>query len=371
MTEAKRTPLYDLHVGLGARMAPFAGYMMPVQYSSILAEHRAVRERAGLFDVSHMGEFEFSGPGALALLQRLQTGDVARLQPGRALYSLMCYENGTVVDDAVVYCLDADRYLMVVNAGNIAGDWAWITGVAVAFADAQVVDVSAERGLLALQGPLAQSLLQPLTTIDLGSLGFFHCAAGPVAGVDALVARTGYTGEDGFEIMCSSDATAALWEALLQAGADRGLAPCGLGARDTLRFEARLPLYGHEIDAQVTPLEAGLGRFVKLDKGDFIGRDALVAQQEAGIRQKLVGFAMIDRGIPRPGYAIFHAGEAVGRVTSGTFAPTLQKNLGLGFVPVSLSEPGSEIAVEVRQKLLRARVVKTPFYRRPKPTGGA
>jgi len=367
----KRTPLYEYHLKLGARMVPFGGWEMPVQYSSVIEEHRAVRQAAGLFDVSHMGEFEVSGPQALDLIQLVTTNNAAKLAVGQVQYSLMCYENGNVVDDILVYRLGENRYWLVVNAGNTQKDWEWIN-VARQRAGLHNVELSNrsdEIALLALQGPKAEEILQPLAQgVALAQMEPFTLKTGvTVAGVQTLViSRTGYTGEDGFEIYVKAEDAAALWETLLEAGEEEGLLPCGLGARDTLRFEAKLPLYGHEISDQHNPLEAGLGFAVKLKKGvDFIGREALAKLKEQGLARKLVGIEMIDRGIPRQGYPVAVGGEIVGEVTTGSFSPTLEKNIGLAYVPVAYSNVGTEVEVIIRGRPLKARVVETPFYRSP------
>ncbi|MBP2018423.1 aminomethyltransferase [Symbiobacterium terraclitae] len=367
----KRTPLYELHQKLGARMVPFGGWEMPVQYAGVIEEHRAVRQAAGLFDVSHMGEFEISGPQALDLIQLVSTNNAAKLAVGEVQYSLMCYENGTVVDDILVYRLGEHRYWLVVNAGNTQKDWEWINVARerAGLRNLELVNRSDEIALLALQGPKAEEILQPLAPGAVLSemAPFTHKMGVTVAGVPTLVlSRTGYTGEDGFEIYVKAGDAAALWEALLEAGEDEGLLPCGLGARDTLRFEAKLPLYGHEISDQHNPLEAGLGFAVKLKKGvDFIGREALAQIKERGLTRKLVGIEMIDRGIPRQGYPVAVGGQTVGEVTTGSFSPTLEKNIGLAYVPVEHSEVGTEVEVIIRGRALKARVVETPFYRSP------
>lgn len=364
----KRTPLYETHRKLGARMVPFGGWEMPVQYSGVIQEHKAVRSAAGLFDVSHMGEFEVKGPQALDLIQVVSTNNASTLQVGQCQYGIMCYENGTVVDDILVYRLGEERYWLVVNAGNIAKDWQWINAVRqkAGFTDLELTDISSEVGLLAIQGPLTQQILQPLVPeVDLNDWKFFWAKTGiQVAGVESLVmSRTGYTGEDGFEIFCKQEDTVTLWEALMAAGEKQGLVPAGLGSRDTLRLEARLPLYGHELSDKITPLEAGLGFAVKLKKGvEFIGRSALAAQKEKGLKRTLVGFEMIERGIPREGYEISRDGENVGFVTSGTVSPTLGKNIGLGYVPSYLKATGTEVDVIIRNKAVKAKVVETPFY---------
>lgn len=364
----KRTPLFEMHLKQGARMVPFGGWEMPVQYTGVIEEHRAVRNEAGLFDVSHMGEFELKGAQALGLIQRVSVNNAAKLEVGQIQYSLMCYENGTIVDDILVYRLGEQHYWLVVNAGNIEKDWEWVTGVAkgAGLTDLDLNNISADVAQIALQGPLAQEILQPLCPrLDLDEVRFYWARTGvSVAGMQCLVlSRTGYTGEDGFEVYVRREDAAAMWEALLEAGEEQGLVPCGLGARDTLRFEARLPLYGHEINDRVTPLEAGLGFFVKTKKSaDFVGREALVRQKEEGLTRRLVGFEMMERGIPRQGYEIASDGQVVGEVTTGTFSPSLEKSIGLGFVPTDLAEVGREFDVIIRSKPVRARVVQTPFY---------
>jgi aminomethyltransferase len=364
----KRTPLYEMHLKYGARMVPFGGWDMPVQYTGVIDEHKAVRNAAGLFDVSHMGEFEVKGPQALELIQMVSVNNAAKLEIGQIQYSMMCYENGTIVDDILVYRLGEHHYWLVVNAGNIDKDWAWVSKAAARpeLRNLELKNISADVAQIAIQGPLAETILKRLVTgVVLSELGFYWSKTGlNVAGIRTLVlSRTGYTGEDGFEIYCRKEDAAALWEALLEAGEDDGLVPAGLGARDTLRFEARLPLYGHEINDTITPYEAGLGFFVKTKKGtDFIGRDALIAQKEKGLVRKLVGFAMIERGIPRQGYELAKDGQVVGFVTTGTFAPTLEQSIGMGYVPTSLTALGSEFDVIIRGKAVKAHVVETPFY---------
>jgi aminomethyltransferase len=349
-------------------MVPFGGWEMPVQYTGVIEEHKAVRNAAGLFDVSHMGEFEVRGAQALDLIQLISVNNAAKLEIGQVQYSLMCYENGTIVDDILVYRLGEQHYWLVVNAGNIDKDWDWVNNrkEQAGLTDLELKNISNQVAQLALQGPLAEQILQPLVKgVDLSDIKFYYAKTGvTVAGIKSLVlSRTGYTGEDGFEIYCSREDAVDLWEALLEAGDDAGLVPTGLGARDTLRFEAKLPLYGHEISDQITPHEAGLGFFVKAKKGtDFVGRAALVQQKEAGLTRKLVGFETIERGIPRQGYEIASNGEVVGFVTTGSFAPTLEQNIGLGYVPVALAEVGAEFDIIIRGKPVKARVVTTPFY---------
>ncbi len=365
--DLKRTPLYEMHQKYGGRIVDFGGWALPVQFSSILEEHRAVRERAGLFDVSHMGEIKLTGPQALAVAQRLVTNDVAALADQQILYSPMCYAHGGIVDDLLVYRRGPEDYLLVVNAANTDKDYLHVSEVARQYPGARVENSSDATAQLALQGPRAERILQRLTGAPLAEIKYYWFRPEvEVAGVKCLVSRTGYTGEDGFELYCSPTEAPQLWETLLEEGDEDGLVPCGLGARDTLRFEARLPLYGHELSDQSTPLEAGLGVFVKLGKEGFLGQPVLVRQQQEGVKRKLAGFEMLERGIPRAQYPIALNGEEVGFVTSGTFAPTLEKNLGLGYVPVELAGVGSEFDVVIREKPTRARVVKTPFYRRPK-----
>jgi aminomethyltransferase len=358
----KRTPLHGRHVSLGARLVEFAGFEMPVQYAGVIDEHRAVRTAAGLFDVSHMGELLFSGPGALAALQRLLPGDVAKLEDGRAMYNVLLHESGGIVDDIIVYRVRDGEYLMVVNASNREKDAGWCREHLAS--GCRLRDVSDAWALLALQGPRAMEILSGLTSIDLATLAAFQFAQGEVAGARSIVSRTGYTGEDGFEIFCAPSAAPPLWDALLEAGGARGLLPAGLGARDSLRTEMKYCLYGNDIDDTTTPLEAGLGWLLKLDKSDFIGREALLRQKEQGIERKLVGFEMIDPGIPRHGYAIVEGANQIGVVTSGTHSPTLGHPIGVGYVPTAKSALGTELSVDVRGKPRRARVVKTPFYRR-------
>lgn len=361
----KRTPLFDAHVAAGGKLVPFAGWEMPVQYpKGLVQEHHAVRTKVGLFDVSHMGQFEFRGPEATAALNRLVTNDVAKLEVGRALYAGLLDERGGFVDDVFVYRLAPDHLLMVVNASNIEKDWAWVAqhtpaGIAENRSDAWA--------LIAVQGPNALPLVGRLTHTELAPLPKNSVVKGEVAGKAALLARSGYTGEDGFELFLAPGDARAVWDALLEKGADLGVMPAGLGARDSLRTEVKNALYGNDIDALHTPLEAGLGWIVKWDKGEFIGRGALEAQKAAGIARKLIGFET-ERMIPRQGYALFAGGERIGEVTSGTMSPTLKRPVGMAYVPLALSTEGSSFELEVRGERVPARVVKTPFYKRP--TGG-
>jgi aminomethyltransferase len=363
----KRTPLYESHRAAGAKLVDFAGWEMPVQYAGVIEEHRAVRTAAGLFDVSHMGEVRVRGRGAEALLQRLTPNDVTRLVPGRAHYSGLLTERGTYVDDILVYRLAADDFLVVVNAANAERDFQWMVDHAGdADSDTELTDVSAQYALLALQGPRALEILAPPVSAGpaggAAALKYYGFAEGEVAGVPTLISRTGYTGEDGVELYLPPDAAPAVWQKLLAGGA----VPAGLGARDTLRLEAGMALYGHEIDEATTPFEAGLDWVVKLGKGEFLGSAALVAQQERGIDRKLVGFEVAGRGIARQGHEVRLDGRAVGVVTSGTWSPTFEKALGLASVPLALAATATPLTLDVRGKTVEATVVPSPFYRRPR-----
>jgi aminomethyltransferase len=357
----RRTPLHDTHVRAGARIVEFAGWEMPVQYAGILEEHEAVRTRVGLFDVSHMGEVVFRGPKALEALGRVFTNDLSKVSDGQAQYGCLCRESGGIVDDVVVYRRAADDLLVCVNAGNRAKDFDWL---AAHTGGADVRNESDEWAQLALQGPLAAQLLQRLTNVNLSAMRSYRFAPGEVAGVPCLVARTGYTGEDGFELFCPAEKGAELWAALVEAGSPERITPCGLGARDSLRLEMAYRLYGSDMDDGTTPLEAGLAWVVKLDKGDFVGRDALLKQKAAGVPRKLVGFTLTDAGIARHGYPVLQDGRKVGEVTSGTRSPSLGTSIGLAYVPTALAAEGSTFAVEIRGRAAAARVVKTPFYTR-------
>ncbi len=343
---------------------PFAGWTMPIQYTGVISEHRAVRNVAGLFDVSHMGELRVAGSGALAFLQRLTPNNVARLKPGRAHYSALLTPEGTYLDDLLVYRWTDDEYLLVVNAANQAKDLAWLESQVKG--DVAVEDVSERYALLALQGPRAEEFLQPLTELELPSVRYYGFVHGEVAGLRAVVSRTGYTGEDGFEIFVAPEQAVELWETILAVGGGDGLCPVGLGARDTLRIEAAMALYGQEIDESTTPFEAGLDWTVKLAKGEFIGREVLIEQRQAGARRRLVGFNLVDRGIARQGHEVMKHGRAVGKVTSGTWSPTLERAIGMACVPLGESREGSKITIAVRKKLLEAEIVALPFYRRSK-----
>jgi aminomethyltransferase len=362
----KRTPLFAEHVALGGRMVEFGGWEMPVQYSGIVDEHRAVRTTAGLFDVSHMGEFAVEGPGALDFLQSLVPNNVAKLAENQALYSQICRENGGTIDDLLIYHLGPDRYMVVVNAGTMEKDWGWFSQHAAGKADLMMANRSAETALIALQGPRALAILAPLTGAPLDDIVYYHCTPGTVAGIDCIISRTGYTGEDGFELYHAAEQAPALWRALLEAGAPHGLLPAGLGARDTLRLEAGFCLYGHELTEDITPLEADLGWSVKLKKGtDFIGRAALAQQKAEGLKRVRVGLAIRDRAVARAESAIWHGEEHVGALTSGTMSISLGYPIGMGYVPPALAAPGTMLAVEVRGKRVPAEVVAMPFYHRP------
>lgn len=361
----KQTPLYPFYAEHGAKTIDFGGWDLPVHFSTIQKEHDAVRTLAGLFDVSHMGEVRVTGTGASAFLQYMTTNDVSQLAINQAQYSLMCYPDGGVVDDLLVYKLSADHYMLVINASNIDKDLEWLQQHAVG--DVLLENISDETALLAMQGPLAAQILQRLTAADLSSIKSYHFRPDvQVGGINALVSRTGYTGEDGFELYARSEDAAKLWELLLTAGQAEGLIPTGLGARDTLRFEARLPLYGQELSSTITPIEAGLGFFVKPDKGGFIGREVLAAQKKEGASRKLVGVEMIERGIPRSHYPVYAGEQLIGEITTGTQSPTFKTSVGLALIDIIYSAIGTEVHVEIRGKKLLAKVVKTPFYKRAK-----
>ena len=356
----KRTPLYDTHVALGAKMVPFAGFEMPVQYpTGITAEHKAVREKAGLFDVSHMGEFIVRGPQAVDFVNYVTTNDVAALKPGQAHYSTILREDGTIVDDCLVYRSD-DRVLMVVNGSNIDKDFAHISQYVGKF-DATLDDISDHVALLALQGPQAQRILQQHTDTDLSQIKYYEFTTGTVAGVEKVyISRTGYTGEDGFELYFPAEHAPELWRALTKSGE---VIPAGLGCRDSLRLEMGMALYGNDIDDTTTPLEAGLGWLVKMKKGDFVGRDALLKQKEQGVQRRLIGFTTPERSFPRHGYPVFVNGAPSGEVRSGTMSPTLGIPIGTAYVPTASAAEGSPLEIEIRGKRIPATVVKMPFYK--------
>ncbi len=359
MSALRRTPLYEQHRRHGGRLVEFAGFEMPVQYTSILDEHKAVRERAGLFDVSHMGQIHLSGADAVATVERLVTCPVASLRPGRVRYGCLCNEEGGVVDDVTVYRLSEDELFLCVNAANVEKDYRWV--VRHAPASVKVADRSPETALLALQGPASPAVLGRVADADLAGLRRFRFARARLAGVDCLVSRTGYTGADGFEIYLETPGAAALWEALLDAGRQEEVVPAGLGARDTLRLEAAFPLYGHELSDETSPLEARLDRFVKLAEGGFLGAVAIARRRDAGHPRLLAGFELEGRGVARAEYPIADGGREVGAVTSGAPSPTLGKSIGLGYVPPPLAELGAHFDVVIRGRPVRARVVETPF----------
>ncbi len=355
------TPLNAAHKKLGGRLVDFAGWELPVQYSGLVAEHEAVRTKAGMFDVSHMGEVEFKGKGALEAANRLITNDLARITDGQAIYSGLLNPNGGFVDDIVAYRFSPEHIFICVNAANREKDFAWMhehaTGV-------KPVDRSDEFAQLAVQGPKAFGIVQRLCPKPLESVGTYRFTTGPVAGVDCIISRTGYTGEDGFELYCPPGSAEKLWFALLEEGTGDGLVPAGLGCRDSLRTEMKYALYGNDIDDVHTPLEAGLGWIVKLDKAEFIGKDALVKQKAAGVTRKLIGFELTEAGVPRAHYPILNDGQKVGEVTSGTMGPTVKKAIGIGYVPTALAAEGSTFHVEIRGRPVAAKVVKTPFHTR-------
>ena len=357
-----RTPLFERHRALGGKLVPFGGWEMPVQYSGLTEEHVAVRTRAGLFDVSHMGEIRVRGPRALDVVQRLTTNDASALLEGRIQYTAFLYEKGTFVDDLLTYKIADDDYLLVVNAANTPKDVAWAKRAAVD--GGSVEDESGKWAQIALQGPRSAEILQPLVDVELATIGYYHFLHGKVVGIPSIVSRTGYTGEYGFEVYCPPEAAVEIWDAILASGKPHGIIPAGLGARDTLRLEAKMALYGNDIDDTVTPWEADLGWIVKMKKGDFIGRSVLERQKAAGVTKKLVGFEVTGRGIARHGHTVkTEAGPGV--VTSGTQTPTVGKPIGLAYVPVAASAIGTEIEIDIRGRGVAAAVVPTPFYKRP------
>ncbi|KUP05955.1 glycine cleavage system protein T [Bacillus coahuilensis p1.1.43] len=363
MSELKRTPLFEMYGEHGGKTIDFGGWELPVQFSSIKEEHEAVRTKAGLFDVSHMGEVMVTGPDSLTYLNRIMTNDVSKLSPGKAQYTAMCYDNGGTVDDLLVYQLGDQKYLLVVNASNIEKDVEWL--VSHVEEDVRIENVSDQTAQLAVQGPLAEAILQTITDKDLSEIRFFKFEENVVMdGVTSLVSRTGYTGEDGFEIYCNQKDAATLWRSIIEAGKDKGLVPCGLGARDTLRFEACLPLYGQELSKDISPLEAGIGFAVKTQKENFIGQKPLAKQKEDGLDRKIVGIEVTGRGIPRHGYAVYDGEKKIGEVTTGTQSPTLGKAIGLALLDTHYTAEGTEVNIEIRNRMVEAKVVSTPFYKR-------
>ncbi|QCR32839.1 glycine cleavage system aminomethyltransferase GcvT [Lysinibacillus sp. SGAir0095] len=362
--ELKRTPLFCEYANYGGKTIDFGGWDLPVQFSSIKEEHDAVRHRAGLFDVSHMGEIIVEGKDALTYLQFLLTNDISKIQIGGAQYNAMCYETGGVVDDLLVYRLEDEKYLLCVNAANIEKDFEWMNKHVQG--DVTVINKSNEYAQIALQGPLSVEVLQTLTDVDLNSLQYFKFIENAqIAGNQVLLSRTGYTGEDGFELYGEPQAIVDLWTKILEAGKDKGVVPAGLGARDTLRFEACLPLYGQELSKDISPLEAGIGFAVKLQKeSDFIGKEALISQKENGLAQKLIGVEMVDKGIPRHGYKVFKDGIEIGEITTGTQSPLTKRNIGLALIDAKFAQLETELEVEIRNKKVKAQTVATPFYKR-------
>jgi len=355
----KKTPLYQIHEQLGAKIIPFAGYEMPVRYTRDKAEHLAVRSDAGMFDVSHMGEFFIDGPHALELLQKISSNDVSRLVPGKAQYSCMPNHEGGIVDDLIIYRLGEESYMVVVNAANIQKDWDWIS--ASNTMNANLIDRSEELALIAVSGPKAENILQQMTPSTLSELGTYYCISCELAEIPLTLATTGYTGERTFELFVPVAHAASVWNQIMETGKPHGLIPTGLGARDTLRLEMGYMLYGNDINDETSPLEAGLGWITKLKKGPFNGSEAIAKLKERGIQRKLVGFEIIARGIPRSGYEIAVNDEVVGKVTSGSMSPVLNKGIGLGYVPIEFSKPGQELQIVIRNKMVPAQVVKTPF----------
>ena len=362
-TDLKSTALEQIHIALGAKMVPFAGYNMPVQYSGLRQEHAAVRERAGMFDVSHMGEFFVEGPDAIPFLQKVTSNDVSKLIPGKIQYSCFPNEQGGIVDDLLVYCFSEEHFLLVVNASNMDKDWNHLQNYTSGY-EVELSNQSDDYSLLAVQGPKATEILQTLTQVNLNEIRYYNFLIGRIAGIEeVIISATGYTGAGGFELYVPNEHAAKLWNSVIEAGEPYGLLPAGLGARDTLRLEMGMCLYGNDIDDTTSPLEAGLGWITKFSK-DFISSQTFAKQKEEGLSKKLVGFEMIDRGIPRHGYEIAKNGKVVGRVTSGTASPSTGKNIGMGYVPIELSAEGSEFDVLIRNKSIKAQVVKLPFYKK-------
>jgi aminomethyltransferase len=361
MSETKKTPFYQIHLKNNAKMVEFAGYWMPIQFKGIMEEHRKVRSSVGLFDITHMGEFEVKGKDALAFLQKTTTNDVSKLSDYQVQYSCMCYEDGGIVDDLLVYRLP-DRFFLVVNASNIEKDFNWLKSHL--FGDVKLENLSDQTALLAIQGPIAEKVMVKLTDVDLGKIKYYWAARGKVAGKDILFSRTGYTGEDGFELYMPNEYGEHFWDSIMQAGKEFGIKPIGLGARDSLRLEMKYMLYGNDIDQTTNPLEAGLGWIVKLDKGDFVGKEPTLKLQREGLKRKLVAFELSDKAFPRQHYQIEKNGQKIGEVTSGTFSPSLEKGIGLGYVDIQYSETGTDLNINIRGKDYPAKVTKPPFYKK-------
>ncbi len=363
-TNPEKTPLHGEHLRLSARMVPFAGWEMPIQYSGVIAEHMAVRTAAGIFDVSHMGEIFICGPKALQVVQRTTTNDASKLKPGQIQYSALSNPRGGFVDDVLVHCLAEDQYFLCVNASNTAKDFEWLCRQS--GGEAEVEDASRRYAQMAIQGPQALSILQTIAEVDLSAIRNYWFVQTRLLGAETIVSRTGYTGEDGFEIYCPPDSAAGIWGRLMEAGKPKGLMPAGLAARNTLRLEAKMTLYGNDIDDTTTVLEADLGWIVKLEKPDFIGREVLCRQKEEGVKRLLVGFEVPGRVAAREHYPVRKDGKEIGTVASGSYAPYLKKNIGLAYLPVEIAGPGTSFEVVVRDQVHAAQVVPTPFYKRPR-----
>ncbi len=366
MDDLKKTSLFGHYEGYGGKIIDFAGWALPVQFAGIMEEHKAVREMAGLFDVSHMGEITVKGREALKFVNRLITNDASKLADNQVLYTMMCYEDGGVVDDLLVYRYSEDSYLLVVNASNVEKDYQWIVSKKENY-DVSFENISSKVSQLALQGPKAEAVLQKLTETDLSEISFFYFKDKvSISGKECLISRTGYTGEDGFEIYCKNEDLVYLWDTILASGKEEGVQPIGLGARDTLRFEANLPLYGNELSQEITPLEAGFGFFVKLNKEEFIGKESLEKQKLEGLERKIVAFEMVGKGIARHGYKVFKGEEEIGFVTTGYLSPTLGKNIGLALIKSDYAEMDGIIEIQIRNKKSEARIISRKFYSRKK-----
>ncbi len=360
---AKQTTLYSIHQKLGAKLIPFAGYDMPVRYSSDKKEHLAVRQSVGMFDVSHMGEFIIRGPKALELIQKVSSNDASKLVPGKAQYSCLPNHEGGIIDDLIVYCIRDGQYMLVVNASNIEKDWNWISESNTM--GAEMIDISEQTSLLAVSGPKAEATLQKLTQRDLSQMGTYFCFKDTFNGAkNSFIASTGYTGERTFEVFIYNEHAQRMWHDIMEAGQEFGIIPTGLGARDTLRLEMGYMLYGNDINDTTSPLEAGLGWITKLKKGHFNGSEAIAALKAAGIKRKMLGFEVLERGIPRAGYEIAHEGSVIGKVTSGTMSPLLNKGIGIGYVPIELAKPDTEVDIMIRNKAIKARIVRPPFIKK-------
>ncbi len=364
MENLKKTPLFNTYEKYGGKIVDFAGWALPIQFEGILQEHEAVRNHAGLFDVSHMGEIEITGSGSFDFIQNLVTNDISLIESNQMMYTLMCYPNGGIVDDIMVYKLSNNRFLCIVNASNIEKDHNWMLGHKGAY-DIEIKNISNETAQLALQGPKAQDILQEITDINLNEIKFFDCREDIVIlGVNCLISRSGYTGEDGFEIYIKNEDVAFLWDGILKKGKKYGVRATGLGCRDTLRFEANLPLYGNEISEDITPIEADLGFFVKLNKKEFIGKEALLKEKKEGSKRKLVGFEIKGKAVPRHGYGVFKKEENIGFVTTGYFSPTLKKSIGLALIDSKYCNIGEEVEISVRNKPIKAEIINKNFYRK-------